>query len=30
MKIWLNKSNKYVEQIGANGVTTKVEITPAL
>ena len=30
MKLWFNKSNKFVEQIGANGATSKVEVTPTL
>jgi hypothetical protein len=28
MKIWFNKSNKYVEQVGEGGATSKVEIIP--
>ena len=28
MKMWFNKSNKFVEQVGDNGVTSYVEITP--
>lgn len=30
MKIWLNKSNKFVEQVGENGVTSLTEIVPTL
>lgn len=28
MKIWFNKSNKFIEQVGAGGTTSLVEITP--
>lgn len=28
MKIWFNQSNKYVEQVGEGGTTSKVEIIP--
>ena len=30
MKIWFNKSGKEIEQIGENGTTTVVEVTPTL
>lgn len=30
MKIWLNKSNKFVEQVGEGGVTSLTEVVPTL